>query len=201
MRVTATEPTAVIGFELRGIPGRVLIQFGANDDPDRWGYPLLGLDYPVELARGFPVIQAEVDYPAEGYAAVLSWIQLVWIKDLDGHEPKYQPVDLAPQLLGLELPYFSFGVRPVLFDAPSYDKAANVDWVAHSLLSFTPDCLMTRVVRPVCGFSWGYQLRGAALTLRHPQITTASDWEADLTLLRNAFPSWRFENLNPDNGA
>jgi hypothetical protein len=101
----------------------VLIHYGANGDPTRWGYPLLGMSYPAELARGFPVIQAEVDYPAEGYAAILAWIQLVWVKDLDGGEPTYQPADLAPQLLGLDMPYFSFGVRPVLFDAPSYGIA------------------------------------------------------------------------------
>jgi hypothetical protein len=200
MRMTDNEPTVVTEFVLRGIPGRVLIHYGANDDPDRWGYPLLGMSYPVELAKGFPVIQAEVDYPAEGYAAVLAWIQLVWIRDLDGGKPNYQPVDLAPQLLGLDLPYFSFGVRPVLFDAPSYGIAANVDWVAHSMLVFTPDCLMTRVVRPVCGFSWGYHLRGTAPTLVPPQITAAPDWEPDLALLRNAHPSWVFENpdLNGD---
>lgn len=194
MRLTSSEPTFEIEFELRGIPGRVLVHFGPNDDPDRWGYPLLGVNYPAEMAKGFPVIQAEVDYPAEGYGAVLAWIQLVWIKDLDGGEPKFEPVDLAPQLLGLEMPYFSFGVRPVLFDAPSFGSAANVDWVAHSLLAYTPDCLMTREVRPVCGFSWGYHLRGTLPILRHPTITNANDWEADLTLLRDAFPSWRFEN-------
>jgi hypothetical protein len=200
MRMTDNEPTAVIEFVLRGIPGRVLIHYGANDDPGRWGYPLLGMSYPAELAKGFPVIQAEVDYPAEGYAAILAWIQLVWVKDLDGGEPTYQPVDLAPQLLGLDMPYFSFGVRPVLFDAPSYGSAANVDWEAHSMLVFTPDCLMTRVVRPVCGFSWGYRLRGTAPTLVSPQITAASDWELDLALLRNVHPSWVFENpdLNGD---
>ncbi len=53
----------------------VQIRYGRNDDPKRWGYDLLALDFDIDAARGFPVIEARVEYPAEGYAAVMSWIQ------------------------------------------------------------------------------------------------------------------------------
>jgi hypothetical protein len=187
-----TEPTMVIDFVARGLPGRVCVSYEINHDPDRWGYPLLELDFPAERSRGFPVIQAEVDYPAEGYGAILAWIQLVWICDRDGSEPEQLVFDRPPQLLGLELPYLSFGVRPVLFDAPSMDGIANADFVARSMLAFTPDCVMTRQVQPICGFSWGFELREAVPAALPLRTTTPADWEPDLALLREEFPSWRF---------
>ncbi|MBA3251897.1 MAG: hypothetical protein H0T66_16700 [Geodermatophilaceae bacterium] len=108
----------------------------------------------VEVSRGFPVVQAEVEHDAQGYGAVLAWIQVVHMFDLDTGESS-APVDLAPQLAGLDLPYLSFGVRPILFDAPS-TTSRNVDWDADAFLVVTPDGLMTRRIQPLVGFSWGY---------------------------------------------
>jgi hypothetical protein len=55
----------------------VRIRHGANDDPARWGYDRLGLAFDSAAAKGFPVVEARVEYPAEGYAGFLGWIQVV----------------------------------------------------------------------------------------------------------------------------
>lgn len=189
----SAEVTTTVEFVLRGEPGRVLVRYGVNDDPSRWGYPLLGLDSLVERSRGFPLVQAEVEVAAEGYAAVLSWVQLVWMRDLDDDGPADVVFDRAPQLLDLDVPYVSFGPRPAFFDAPSTD-ARNVDWDAHAFLTYTPDCLMTKVVRGLCGFSWGYRVRESHPTPVQLRETGTAEWSAACHLLRTKFPSWTFED-------
>lgn len=182
----------VIGFQLRGRPGSVLVRYGVNDDPARWGYPLLGLDSLVEISRGFPVVQAEVEHDAQGYAAVLAWIQVVRMTDLDSAEST-RFVDVAPQLAGLDVPYFSFGVRPVLFDAPS-STTRNADWDADTFLVVTPDGVTTRRIQPLCGFSWGYRLRDGEPAAARLQELDAASWRRDSDFLADHHPSWTFED-------
>jgi hypothetical protein len=67
--------TTELRFELRETPGTVRVRYGVNDDPRRWGYHVLGLPYDFERSRGFPLIEATFEHPAEGYAAVMGWIQ------------------------------------------------------------------------------------------------------------------------------
>ena len=62
-------------FSFRGHESSAAVTYGANDDPERWGYGLLGLPWPSTLATGLPVLQVEVSTPVEGYAAVMGWIQ------------------------------------------------------------------------------------------------------------------------------
>lgn len=189
----ATPPVTAIDFELRQRSGRVLIRYGVNGDPARWGYPLLGMASLVEASRGFPVVQAEVEYDAEGYAAVLAWVQLVRMTDLDSGESD-SLVDLAPPLAGLDLPYVSFGVRPTLFDAPSTAGTDNMDWHAHAFLVVSPDCLMTRRIRPVCAFAWGFELRDGRPQPTDLQVLDSSVWPVDQSFLSERHQSWTFED-------
>ena len=66
-------------FRLRGVDGWVEVQYGRNDDPERWGYGVLGMPWPMRLAEDLPVLGAAVKYHADGYAAVMGWIQVVRI--------------------------------------------------------------------------------------------------------------------------
>lgn len=181
----------VIRFHLRGRPGRVLVRYGVNDDPARWGYPLLGLDSLVEACRGFPVMQAEVEHDAQGYAAVLAWIQVVRMTDLDSRQGTAL-VDVAPQLAGLDVPYLSFGVRPVLFDAPS-TTTRNTDWDAEAFLVVTPDGVMTRRIQPLCGFGWGYRVRDGEPAAAGLHELDAASWRRNADFLADQHPSWTFE--------
>ena len=107
-------------FRLRGAPGSVTLSFRTNEDPERWGYGLLGLTWPTDLAKGLPVVEARTECSLEGYAAVMGWIQVVRIEVLESSEPLVAGVDTAPaaqhewvdgppQLRALGVPFTSFG--------------------------------------------------------------------------------------------
>ena len=178
-------------FQIRQIEGRVRIGYGRNDDPARWGFDILGLPYDIGVARGFPVLEASVEYPPEGYAAFMSWIQLVRQRDGADKEPTVM-VDLAPQLRDARMPFVTFGVRPTLFDAPAFVDGGNVVWRASSFLTYSPDGLMTPVVEPACGFGWGYDIREG---IPEPiELTPAGrdEWLDVRAELRRQYPEWTF---------
>jgi hypothetical protein len=178
-------------FEVRELAGRVRVAYGVNADPRRWGYHLLGLDFDIDVSRGFPVIEARVEYPAEGYAAYFGWIQLVryWI---GAEEHPTVEVDVAPQMRQAQMPYLSFGIQPVLFDAPAFTEP-NVTWRAWSFLTFAPDCLMTSVVVPACGFHWGYDLHSGIPSPINLLPAGRAEWLDVREVLRNRFPEWTFQ--------
>jgi hypothetical protein len=167
---------------LRGLDGRVRARLSVNDDPERWGYHLLGLAYASDVARGFPVVEAEVDFPAEGYAAELGWVQVVWMND-------DVIVDRAPQLLDTGFPYVTFGVRPAFFDAPS-TTAPAATWRARTFLTATPDLLMSKVLEPVVGFTWGYDLADGIVTPLGPDAADEDDWPRVTAAIGRELPQW-----------
>ncbi len=146
-------------FELRGVSGTINVRYGVNDDPRRWGYEVLDLDwYQEDRVRGFPVVQASVEHPAEGYAAQMGWVQVVRYQVADaGSEEDTTVFDVPPQLSETDTPYLAFGVRPTMFDAPAIG-AREVTWRASTFLTYTPDALLSRVVSPLRGFTWGYDV-------------------------------------------
>jgi hypothetical protein len=178
-----------VRFKLRGVEGRVTVRYGVNDDPLRWGFGLLGLPYDIKVARGFPVIEARVKFPAEGYAGYLGWVQGVR-NTVDGSEEAAIP-DLPPQLEDSDVPYLAFGVEPILFDAPAITKQ-NVVWRAWSFLTQTPDSLMTQVVEPVCGITWGYDVRDGVVAPTELLPATQDDWLRLRDDLRVRLPGWTF---------
>lgn len=192
------EPVSqALSFTLRDVAGRVEISYQVNDDPARWGYGLLGMDgFDVEAARGFPVTTARTSFPAEGYAGLLGWIQVVdyTVTPAAGPEETVWVVpDVAPQARDANTPFLSFGIDPVMFDAPATDERdARVDWTAHTYLTATPDCLMTPVVEPVCGFSWGYVLADGAVSLKPMRPSVRGDWHTSRKYLGLRLPTWEF---------
>jgi hypothetical protein len=120
-------------FRLRGAEGSLIVSFHANEDPQRWGYSVLGLAWPTELAQGLPVLTARTECPLDGYAAVMGWVQIARIDVLESSLPLAAGVEKAPvghrewvdgppQLLGLGVPFTSFGECPTLFDAPASNR-------------------------------------------------------------------------------
>src|SRR5262245_770352 len=169
--VPSALPQRVFSFSLRGRSGTVTASYGPNDDPDRWGYGLLGLPWPTHLASRLPVLEARVDVQLEGYAAVLGWIQVVHIRISETSRPlvtgvekappgEHRWVDGPPQLQGLGVPFVSFGICPSLFDAPASTES-DVEFVADSFLTATPDGLISRTSEPCFGLRWGYSQREA----------------------------------------
>ena len=169
-------------FRLRGSDGVVHASVTVNDDPSRYGYDLLNLPFPVDTAYGFPVASATVEFPREGYAAELGWVQVVWMND-------DIIVDRPPQLADVDYPYVVFGLRPAFFDAPS-TTVTPVAWRARAFLTATPDCLMTRVIEPVTGFAWGYDRDGDRIDVRGPETVVDEDWRLVRDALARVLPRW-----------
>ncbi len=170
------------------------VDYSVNHDPERWGFGLPGPDIPFEIARGFPVIEARVAFPRDGYAALLGWVQVVAHEVLVEGEPGktvWVAPDIAPQSREANTPYLAFGIDPVLFDAPASTER-NLHWRARTFLTFTPDCLMTPVVEPLCGFRWGYVAADGAVTPVELVPSTRADWTEARRVLRLRLPTWTF---------
>jgi hypothetical protein len=193
-------------FRLRGADGSVVVSFGANEDPQRWGYGALGLTWPTDLAQGLPVLTARTECRLEGYSAIMGWIQVVRIHVLAesrslvpgvekapaGH---HEWVDGPPQLRGLGVPFTSFGAWPTLFDAPASTES-DTTFVADSWLTASPDALISRESFPVLGLRWGYSTRaGQPHELHEPALLDDTQWAESLPLLRETFPDWQFGDV------
>jgi hypothetical protein len=183
-----------IPFTLREKPGRVRVRYGVNDDPRRWGYHLVGMPYDIERARGCPVVEATVHHPSEGYGAILGWVQV--IRSTAPREDTVVMVDAAPQMAGAGIPWCSWGVHPTLFDAPSTSHD-DLEWRADAFLAVTPDSVMTPVVEPLCGFSWGYDVRDGTPS-PVPVVSAGYDqWAAMRPVLTAHCPGWDFRDGSP----
>jgi hypothetical protein len=176
-------------FALRGIAGYVDVSISENTDPDAVGYSLL-LGRPMpDFIRRFPVCRARVLYPAEGYAAVFGWTQMVRSTD-QGGEFEMDPIALYARV---HTPFAWFGVKPEAFDAPSRQSLYDMVWKAHCFLCISPDAVLTPHVQAVCGFSWGFKVESGQVEFAQPGALTSDDWDSHLDLLRSSYPTWTFD--------
>jgi hypothetical protein len=170
-----------VGFRHRGLDGQVWVRVGTTD-PERFGSS--------PGSRGLTWCRAEVAHPAEGYAARFGWVQLVRSTDNRSGGAAFEMDPL--EILGdTGHPFCYFGVTPILFDAPGRDDRRDLDWLAHSFL--------TRIVRgdppaveALCGFSWGFVVRGGSATTTSPAVLARAHWDSHLPVLRVEHPAWAF---------
>lgn len=190
-----TDPGSLrIPFTLRGISGLILVSVTGNTDPDAIGYRLLSRGLPTDAARGFPVCRATVTYPAEGYAAMFGWTQMVRSTDSAPDRFEMDPIALYQQI---PTPYAFFGVRPELFDAPSRESRYDMTWDAHSFLCVSPDAVLSRHVRAVAGFSWGFTISHQDISFTSSAALGPETWDSHLGLLRPSYPEWIFDSGYP----
>lgn len=191
MPVMASE-NATIPFKLRGLEGRVEVRLKSNEDPARWGYPLLegALGSPAEKAKGFPVVSAATRYRGEGYGTCMGWVQLVRMRE-DGNLETEVIVDKPPQLADDGSPYCFWGPEPSFFDAPSTTARLEL-WSAHAFLVASPDALMTKEIRLVCGFSWGFSNLGPEPEAEGVRTIGQEEWSAARGVLAGRYPAWNF---------
>jgi hypothetical protein len=186
------KPSQSFTFDLRGQVGRVGVGYEVNEDPARWGFDLLGLTFDTDVARGFPVIEARVEYRAEGYGGYLGWVQVVRYSVRHGSEQSATVVvDVPPQMREAPIPYLSFGIEPVLFDAPAFTER-DVTWKARSFLTASPDALMSPFIEPVCGFSWGYNITDGHVEPTSLRACDRDDWSEARRSLQERLPDWTF---------
>ncbi len=162
----------------------------ANADPASLGYSLLFDGQSAESAKGFPVCRASVAYPADGYAAMFGWTQMV--RSTDSVEPDFE-MDPIAIYRDVSTPFAWFGFLPELFDAPSRDERHDMDWEAHSFLCVSPDAVLTPRVQAVAGFRWGFSIRDADITFARPAVLDSAMWDNHLALLRSSHPRWTFD--------
>jgi hypothetical protein len=182
--------TLRVPFSLRGISGLISVSVAPDTDPGAIGYFLLTGGLPVDAARGFPVCRATVTYPAQGYAAMFGWTQMVRSTDSAPGKFEMDPLSLYRQM---PTPYAWFGVTPELFDAPSRESRHDMTWEAHSFLCVSPDAVLTRHVQAIAGFSWGFTISQQHITLAQPAPLAPEAWDSHLDLLRTDYPDWIFD--------
>ena len=79
---------------------------------------------------------------------------------------------------------------------PRRDSRRPLDWLAHSFLAVSPSRGERRVVTPLLGFSWGFQVVAKHQVELKPLLPlTAADWEAHLPYLRGCYPDWKFKEM------
>jgi len=173
-----------IAFVLRGIRGNVSVAYTRNDRPDLVGS--------TPEASGFPMCEAAVDYPAEGYEAVLGWVQLVRSDD-NASQGRAFEIDPLAFLGDVPHPFCWIGLRPQLFDAPWRSPRRDLDWTAHSFLCL-PDGIAgdELEVHSLLGFSWGFRIRDEEVQLVPPTPLGPEAWDQHVDGLGARYPSWRF---------
>jgi hypothetical protein len=181
-----------IPFQLRGLDGEAKVEYGVNDDPAHWGFgeSVLGEALPPSMALGFPVMQASVTYKGVGYGAYMGWIQVVRYEVHDKNE-QVIVFDVPPQINDTDVPYFAFGVRPAIFDAPGFMER-EVTWDADTFLMYSPDGVLSRTINAITGFKWGYRVRSGEVEVLPLTLAQELDWSRDLPDLQGRYPRWEF---------
>jgi hypothetical protein len=171
-----------IAFVHRGFDGEVTVTVDLVRDATAVGKPA--------GTEGYPYCEAVVGFPGQGYDAMFGWVQLVRSTDLADGQFAFDPLrhfEDSPS------PYGFYGCRPTLFDAPSRDERAPLDWIAHSFLAPLGIFEEERMVQPLLGFSWGFDIDRAARIRAKPVERLSPDhWAEHLAYLRRQFPGWSF---------
>jgi hypothetical protein len=199
--------TALIPFTLKGYDGKVAVYYGVNDDPIRVGFDsLTGLNFDIDLCRGYPVIHARIkSYEGSGYRTFCGWIQVVTSVYLDSHERKnaqaetFVSVDVAPVFHDSDIPFASFGNCPQLFDAPCLNlgKYAELIWTADTFLTTMPIRSRNDEISWLLGFRWGYMetdIPDRAPRLLPLEVTATQVWNSHIPFLQKQYSDWRFKS-------
>jgi hypothetical protein len=78
-----------------------------------------------------------------------------------------------------------------MFDAPSTTHV-DVEWIARTFLTASPDRLMTRVVAPVVGFRWGYTVNDGDVAVSALEPASDNDWLEARAVIAAQFTNWDF---------
>ncbi|MCJ1410618.1 hypothetical protein MMC19_004704 [Ptychographa xylographoides] len=186
--------TIELPFTLRSKDGIATVKMQTNNDPAHWGINVIFPGMNTSFTKGFPVCQATISYDREGYDSIFGWVQV--IKSEGSNPPNEYEMDEPPALRGLDTPFIVYGVKPTLFDSPCTDDRPEDDWRAQSFLCYLEDALMTRHVKPLVAFTWGYDLNGGSVSVKKAEVLGLEAWDARLDLLKKKYPSWTFHGAD-----
>ena len=160
-----------IWFSYGGDHGTIHATVVPSDDPVALGKS--------EQDRGMPVCTATVEFSAQGYRAMVGWVQLV--------NGVVDPFELFSDSTS---PFCWYGMRPTLFDAPSRRTSSPADWTANSFRAIVAG---ERRVVPLAGFSWGFtQSSSGEVELKPVQESPLSAWAGHRPHLISSYPTWEF---------
>jgi hypothetical protein len=128
-----------------------------------------------------------------------------------GHRFEMDPFELLGEV---SHPFGFFGIRPTLFDAPSRDSEATLEWTAHSFLTSVNSRLSDRESERIgalpaeeqpaaamkllkelgalLGFSWGFTLEDGRASIVPAAALDQEAWNAHLPQLAATYPEWSF---------
>lgn len=180
----------VVPFVLRNHPGHVDVEIRPSLGSADSGGVFLDSTLPPDAGAGLPICTATIVYEASGYAAAMGWVQLVRSSD-SGHPDRFE-LDPLALLRNANTPYAFFGIKPQLFDAPQRDSHVELTWQARSYLAVTSDAVISAEALPVAGFSWGFGISRAEITIEPPALLGVDSWADHVGLLEREHPGWRF---------
>jgi len=184
-----------IPFRHEGFAGQVIVSADKTVDPATLGAH--------DGAAGLANCRAVVEFDGFGYEQLFGWVQLVRSTDntFQGRQFEMDPFDPFRLYDRAPTPYCWYGILPTLFDAPSRDDRVRLDWLAHSFLAVSPRGGNRRVVTPLLGFSWGFQVADDGSTSLDPVMSLAPmDWDLHLSYLRASYPEWSFLQMPKSTG-
>lgn len=171
-----------ISFVHAGMHGEVNVAVEVVNDPVAVGKPV--------GTEGFPSCEATVSHPGRGYSALFGWVQLVQDEDSGAKRFALDPLRFFEDTAA---PHCFYGICPTLFDAPSRDERYELDWTAHSFLAPIDLFAVGPEVRPLLGFSWGFEVDSRGVLAVKPVSALSPDgWEQHVPYLVGRFPAWRF---------
>lgn len=167
------------------------------DDPKKYGNHILFPETPLSKFIGFPVTNAKIHSPDSlGYAAYYGWIQVTRDTPEVGRLDHAQWImDPVPVHKDSNTPFVFFGPEPQLFDMPSRtaEPVEDIDWEARSYLCYVEDGLLTKRVRPVLAFGWGFWIDGGKVKVkRMREVDVQEAWEDCRGLFAKKFAGWKF---------
>jgi hypothetical protein len=173
--------------------GSVTASVRADNDPSKYGLQLIFPDHETGTFKGFPVCEASVSaVGTKGYGSIYGWIQMVRSGEPLKISAASWEMDPIPILAGLNTPFAWFGPEPKLFDAPMRRGVQALDWTCHSFLTYIEDGLMSKDLKPVLGFEWGFELHDGQPKLKVLRELQLSAWNEHLDLLESSFTEWKF---------
>jgi hypothetical protein len=200
------KPTELVPFSLRGYNGKVAVYYGSNDDPQKVGYDFLaGSNFDFNMCCGYPVIHARIEqYEGSGIRTFLGWLQIVTGVRSHAHDPKKAQtatsvsVDICPTMRESDIPFYSFGSLPQVFDAPCHNlgEYAELHWTADTFLTTLPIRSRDEEISWLAGFRWGYienDLPDQKPVLLPLEITGAQAWNRHISFLQKEYSRWRFK--------
>jgi hypothetical protein len=171
-----------IPFSDAGRSGQIRIDIARTGNPDEVGAG--------PGAADLPNCTATVDYPGHGYNAFFGWIQAVRSTDnaTGGKDFEMDPLE---SLGSLPHPFCFAGHQPTLFDAPSRNLRANLEWTAYAFLCRGPE-VPSFTAHALAGFSWGFTIEAGRITIAAPTALTPAHWNHLVPTLQDTYPTWQF---------